>query len=147
MKYKKTIFSILENIEIKKIEQEKNNIKNLYIQKKKYIKQLNLLMNFKNEYISKLNLKLKEGIYIDQWKIYNNFIFMLFIAIEESNNMIKKYELVIEKNKSQWLKSQSKLKTWNYFNERNKKLIKKYELLKNQILSDELSQLKLLNKR
>lgn len=34
MKYKKILFSILENIENKKIEQQIIHIKNLYIQKK-----------------------------------------------------------------------------------------------------------------
>ena len=92
MRCKKILFSVLENIENKKIEQQKIYIKCLYIQKRKYIKQLKLLISFRNEYIKKLNIKLKLGIFIDYWKIYNDFIFMLYTAIEENNNFIKEYE-------------------------------------------------------
>ena len=72
------------------------------------------MINFQNEYIKKLNIKLKLGISVSSWKIYNNFIFMLYIAVEENNNIIKKYEKIIKKNLDEWLENNIKLKTRKY---------------------------------
>ena len=146
MRCKKILFSVLENIENKKIEQQKIYIKCLYIQKRKYIKQLKLLISFRNEYIKKLNIKLKLGIFIDYWKIYNDFIFMLYTAIEENNNFIKEYEKKIKKNIDQFFMSHIKLKTWNYLNDKNKILLNNHQILQENIISDELSQFKFFKK-
>ncbi|QCI18641.1 flagellar export protein FliJ [Buchnera aphidicola] len=147
MKNKKNLFFILENIEKQKIKQETINIKNLYIQKKEHIKQLKLLIKFRNEYITKLNIKLKSGISIDCWKVYNNFIFMLYVAIKENNNIVKKHEYIIKKNIDQWLKNHVKLKTWNFLNQKNKILFKNRQILKENIVSDQFSQFEFFKKR
>lgn len=146
MKYKKILFSVLEDVEKKKIEQQKMYLKELYIQQKKHIKQLKLLINFRNEYIKKLHVNLKLGISIHAWKIYNNFICMLYIAVEENNNVIKKYKITIKNTIDQWLRNHIKLKTWNYLNQKNKRAFKKRRILEENIISDEFSQFKLLKK-
>ncbi|QCI18069.1 flagellar export protein FliJ [Buchnera aphidicola (Aphis nasturtii)] len=110
------------------------------------MQQLKLLINFRNEYIAKLNINLKLGMYTTHWKIYNNFIFMLYIAIEENNNIIKKYENKIKNNIDQWFKNHIKLKTWNYLNQKNKIAFKNSEILKENIINDEFSQFKFFKK-
>lgn len=107
---------------------------------------MKLLINFRNEYIAKLNINLKLGMYTTHWKIYNNFIFMLYIAIEENNNIIKKYENKIKNNIDQWFKNHIKLKTWNYLNQKNKIAFKNSEILKENIINDEFSQFKFFKK-
>ena len=104
------------------------------------------MINFQNEYIKKLNIKLKLGISVSSWKIYNNFIFMLYIAVEENNNIIKKYEKIIKKNLDEWLENNIKLKTWNYLNQKHKIAFKKRRILEENIISDEFSQFKFLKK-
>ncbi|WAI18082.1 flagellar export protein FliJ [Buchnera aphidicola] len=96
--------------------------------------------------MEKLNIKLKLGISIDHWKIYNNFIFMLYSAVEENNNIIKKYEETIKQNIDQWFINKIKLKTWNYLNQKNKITFKKRRILKENIVNDEFSQFKYIKK-
>lgn len=83
---------------------------------------------------------------VDFWKIYNNFIFMLHVAIEENNNTINKYEKIIKININQYVENHIKLKTWNYLNQKNKIKCKKRKIKKENIISDEFSQFKFLKK-
>ncbi|WP_343154549.1 flagellar export protein FliJ [Buchnera aphidicola] len=112
------------------------------MQKQKHVEQLKLLLNFQSEYIDQLSIKLKLGISSNQWKIYNNFISILYAIIKENNNIVKTYEQKIEKKINKWFKNHITLKTWNYLNQKNQVKFKKYKILKENIMSDEFSQFK-----
>ncbi|ALD15042.1 hypothetical protein IX46_00400 [Buchnera aphidicola (Aphis glycines)] len=146
MKYKKILFCVLKNIEEKKIKQKAIYIQNLHIQKKKYIEQLKLLINFRNEYITKLNINVNLGMPIYYWRVYKNFISMLYNAVEENNDIIKTYEKKIKKNIDQWLKNHIKLKTWNYLNQKSIISFQNRYILEEHIINDEFSQLKFFKK-
>ncbi|AAM67641.1 flagellar export protein FliJ [Buchnera aphidicola] len=142
MKYKKKIFSILENLEKKNIEKDIINIKNLYLQKEKYVTQLSLLKDYQNEYLIKLKSKIELGICLYQWRNYNNFIFILYFLIKDNEQKIKKNQKILEKSLKQYSKNQIKLKTWNYLYKKYKKKEIKKILLVEEMISDEFSQLK-----
>ncbi|AYN24431.1 flagellar export protein FliJ [Buchnera aphidicola] len=142
MKYKKNLFSVLENIEKKNIEKDTINIKNLYLQKEKYLKQLTLLTDYRNEYLKKLKTKIESGICLYQWINYNNFIFILHCLIKDNETKIKKNKKIIEENLKKWSKHQIKLKTWNYLYKKQKKAAIKQNLLVEDIIFDEFYQLK-----
>lgn len=71
---------------------------------------------------------------------------MLYIAVEENNNVIKQYEKTINKNLDQWFKNHVKLKTWNYLNQKNQIVLKKRKILEENIINDEFSQFKFFEK-
>ncbi|WP_295164832.1 flagellar FliJ family protein [uncultured Buchnera sp.] len=146
MRCKKNLFSMLENIEKKNIEKYTINIKNLYLQKEKYVKQLILLTDYKNEYLKKLKSKIELGICLYQLRNYNNFIFMLYFLIKDNEKKIKKYQSIFEESLKKWSKKQIKLKTWNYLHTKHSKKVIKKKLLLEQILADEFSQLKTFEK-
>ncbi|WP_319016481.1 flagellar export protein FliJ [Buchnera aphidicola] len=103
-------------------------------------------MNFRNEYVTKLNINVKLGMPIYHWKIYKNFIFMLYVAIEENNNIVKKYKTKIKKSINQWFQHHIKLKTWSYLNQKNLISFKKHRILEENIINDEFSQFKFFKK-
>lgn len=142
MKYKKKIFSILENLEKKNIEKDIINIKNLYLQKEKFFTQLNLLKDYQKEYLIKLKSKIELGICLYQWRNYNNFILILYFLIKENEQKIKKNQKILEKSLKQHSKNQIKLKTWNYLYTKYKKKEIRKILLVEEMISDEFSQLK-----
>lgn len=146
MQYKKKSFSILEDIEKKNIEKERINIKNLYLQKEKYLDQLKLLINYRNEYLKKLRHKIELGICLHQWNNYNNFIFILHLLIKDNKREIQKNENFLKENLKKWSTSQIKLKTWNYLTQKYQKEKIRKKLLIEQIVSDEFSQLKTFEK-
>jgi flagellar FliJ protein len=146
MKHKKISFSILEDIEKKNVEKNKIDIKKLFFQKEKCLEQLTLLENYRNEYLQKLKHKIQLGIFLNQWENYNNFIFMLNCLIKDSRNKIKKIEEIINKNLTILLKNNTKLKTWNYLNQKNKKEKIKKSFLIEQMTTDKLSQFRSFQK-
>ncbi|QCI23644.1 flagellar export protein FliJ [Buchnera aphidicola (Macrosiphoniella sanborni)] len=147
MEYKKKIFSILEKIEQKKIEQNLVNIKRLFLREKEHVDQLNILIDFQKEYLKKMNEKMKLGMSIHSWKNYNNFILLLDKAIQENLYFIENNKKNIQDNIKIWSKHQVKLNTWTSFNRiYKKKISKKIQKIQEQIMSDNFIQLKYFKK-
>ncbi|AWH90685.1 flagellar export protein FliJ [Buchnera aphidicola (Melanaphis sacchari)] len=147
MKFKSTLFSLLESVEKKNIEKKVQYINNLYLQKKKSIEQLKLLISYQNEYVAQLKSEFKLGISVNQWKNYNIFISKLRDIISDNKNIIKNYDVMINKNIIEWSRSKMKLNTWNYFIQKNKKKMIRRKFLKENILNHEYAQLKIFKKR
>lgn len=147
MKYKKISFSILEDIEKKNIEKQKINIKSLYLQKEKYVEQLKLLVNYRDEYLNKFQDKIQSGMHIHEWKNYNDFISILYVLVENNKLIIKKNKKKIKESLAKWSKNQIKLKTWNYLNNKYKKDLINKNLLIDQLILDEFCIAKNISKR
>lgn len=118
MKNKKILFSILEIVEKKNIEKESILIKILYSQQKEHEKQLQLLQNYQKEYKEKLYKKQLLGIFSYDWNNYNNFIFILSIIIENNIKIASDNKKKIQNKINILLKSQIKLKTWEYLSKK-----------------------------
>ncbi|CAL4318781.1 flagellar export protein FliJ [Buchnera aphidicola] len=147
MKYKKISYSILEDIEKKNIEKHKINIKILYLQREKYIQQLKLLINYRSEYVNRLKNKINSGIYIYEWNNYNDFIFILYLLIENNQLIIKKNKKQVKESLKKWSQNQIKLKTWDYLNNKYKKHLINKKLLREQLTLDEFCIAKDISKR
>ncbi|AEO08442.1 flagellar FliJ protein [Buchnera aphidicola str. Ak (Acyrthosiphon kondoi)] len=146
MKYKNFLFSMLEKIEKKNIEKETINIKNLYSKEKQNSQQLQLLIDYKKEYSTKIQNKMILGVCIHQWKNYNDFISILQIIIKDNINEIEKNKKTIENSLKSWSNSQIKLNIWKYLNAINKKKILKIKKKQEEIMNDNYNQLKFLKK-
>ncbi|QIQ41691.1 MAG: flagellar export protein FliJ [Buchnera aphidicola (Microlophium carnosum)] len=146
MTYKKFSFSLLEEIEKKKIDIELINLKQLYLQKEQNSKQLQLLIDYQKEYSKKIHDKMILGICIHQWENYNNFISMLQIIIQDNLNRIEKHKKIIEESLRTWSKNKIKLKVWQHFNIVNKKEILKIRKIQEDIINNNYIQLKFLKK-
>ncbi|CAL4326140.1 flagellar export protein FliJ [Buchnera aphidicola] len=146
MKYKKISLSILEEIEIKKIEKEIINIKNMSLKQEDNNKQLKLLIKYEKEYIKQINNRLLSGIGVYQWKNYNNFISILSVIIKDNRNMIQKNKELIKEKLKIWSESQKKLKFWQSLSVINKKQILKFKKTEEQTINDNYVQLKFLKK-
>ncbi|QCI20234.1 flagellar export protein FliJ [Buchnera aphidicola (Brachycaudus cardui)] len=146
MKYKKHFLSILEKIEIQKIEKEIINLKNMFLKQKHNNQQLELLVEYEKEYIKKTYNQLLSGMCIYQWKNYNNFISMLRVIIKDNRDMLKKNQEVIKERLNIWSKSQKKLQFWKNLNFINKTQILNIKRIEEQILNDNYIQLKFFKK-
>ncbi|QCI20820.1 flagellar export protein FliJ [Buchnera aphidicola (Hyperomyzus lactucae)] len=146
MKYKKNLFSILENIEQKKIEKEIINIKNLYMQKKQNNKQLNLLSDYQKEYVKKIDDYLRLGVFVYHWKDYNNFILLLDVIIKDNINIIKKNQRIIQESLQRWFNNEQKLKIWKHLHKKSSKHTLKVIKIKEQAVHDNYTQLKFFKK-
>ncbi|AHG60290.1 Flij [Buchnera aphidicola str. USDA (Myzus persicae)] len=146
MKSKKICFLILEKIERKKSEKIIIDIQGMFLKKKENDEQLKLLVEYEKEYITKIKNQLLLGIFVYQWKNYNNFISVLGIIIHNHRIMLEENKKLIEKKMSSWSKSQKKIKIWNHLNSINKKKILKIKKIKEQIINDYHVQLKFSTK-
>ncbi|QCI22539.1 flagellar export protein FliJ [Buchnera aphidicola] len=146
MKYKKFSFSLLEEIEKKKIEKDTINIKTLNLKNKKNHEQLKILIDYQKEYINKIQKKMMSGIDIYQWQNYNDFISILQKIIKENINNVKKNEKILEESLKVWSKNQIKLKVWKHLNIINKKEILKMKKIREEIINENFLQLKFLKK-
>ncbi|QCI25310.1 flagellar export protein FliJ [Buchnera aphidicola (Sitobion avenae)] len=146
MIYKKNFFSVLEDIEIKKIEKEIINIKSLYLKKKQNTEQIKLLINYQKEYSKKIYNKMTSGICIHKWKNYNNFIKILETIIEDNVNRIEKNKKIIEDNLKKLSKNQMKQNVWKHLNIKYKKKIFKTKKIQQEIIDDSYIQLKFFKK-
>lgn len=146
MKCKNVTFSILEKIEKVKLKKETIKIKNLYEKRIQDIQQLELLNNYKKEYIKKIHTKIILGVPVTKWKNYNDFISILQIIIRDNKNIIEKNQKIIEENLKNWRKNQNKVKVWQHLNIKNKNKILRIKKIQEQILNDHYFQLKFLKK-
>ncbi|WAI11846.1 MAG: flagellar FliJ family protein [Buchnera aphidicola (Macrosiphum albifrons)] len=144
MKYKKFSFSLLEEIEKKKIEKETINIKNLNLKNKKNNEQLKLLIDYQKEYLNKIHKKMMSGIDICQWQNYNDFISILQKIIKENINTIKKNEKIVKESLKLWSKNQIKLKVWQHLNTINQKKTLKIKKIQEEIINETFCQLHFL---
>lgn len=144
MKHK--TFSLLEKIEKKKIEKETIKIKNIYLHKKKHIKQLKLLSGYQQEYLRKIHDKLILGVSVHQWQNYNSFISVLEIIIQDNINTIKKDEKIIQESFKIWSKNQIQGNIWKHLNMIHKRKILRIKKIKDAIINDSHIQLKFFKK-
>ncbi|QCI24184.1 flagellar export protein FliJ [Buchnera aphidicola (Muscaphis stroyani)] len=146
MNYKKIPFLILEKIEKKNAEKKMIDMKNVSLNNKQCYQQLELLINYQNEYIKKLFNKTLVGILSYEWNNYKDFIYLLNCIIQDHKTQIKKNEKKMKKKINNYLKNQSKLKVWSLLNFKNKQVILKHKELMDQKLNNELSQLNAFQK-
>ncbi|ACL29901.1 flagellar export protein FliJ [Buchnera aphidicola] len=144
MKHK--TFSLLEKIEKKKIEKETIKIKNIYLHKKKHIKQLKLLSGYQQEYLRKIHDKLILGVSVHQWQNYNSFISVLEVIIQDNINTIKKDEKIIQESFKIWSKNQIQGNIWKHLNMIHKRKILRIKKIKDAIINDSHIQLKFFKK-
>jgi len=146
MKYKKVSFSILEEIEKKKIKKETVNIKNLYLKKRQIGEQLKILIHYQKDYIKKIHNKIISGVCVHQWQNYKNFISILESIIKDNINNIEKNNKMIQKSLNQWSKNQIKLKVWKHLNIINEKKILRIKKIQEEIINNDFAQLKFFKK-
>lgn len=144
MKHK--TFSLLEKIEKKKIEKETIKIKNIYLHKKKHIKQVKLLSGYQQEYLRKIHDKLILGVSVHQWQNYNSFISVLEVIIQDNINTIKKDEKIIQESFKIWSKNQIQGNIWKHLNMIHKRKILRIKKIKDAIINDSHIQLKFFKK-
>ncbi|XBC44655.1 MAG: flagellar FliJ family protein [Buchnera aphidicola (Schlechtendalia peitan)] len=102
--------------------------------------QIDLLLRYKKEYLSKLNFKVSQGILGCELKNYDYFITSLIHSINNQTKVIQKYENQYQKYFVLWRDNQYKLKLWNIISSKLSDYHFKIEQLEEQRQLDECVQ-------
>lgn len=80
--------------------------------------QLDMLMNYQDEYRSALNNSMSQGMANARWHNYQQFILTLEKAIEQHRQQLMQWNLRVEQALDAWREKKKKLQAWQTLQER-----------------------------
>lgn len=80
--------------------------------------QLEMLLNYQNEYRNNLNNDMCQGIASERWRNYQQFIQTLDIAIEQHHQQLEQWSHKVEQALSFWKDKKQRLQAWETLQER-----------------------------
>ncbi len=80
--------------------------------------QLNMLMDYQNEYRNNLNTDMTQGIGSQRWQNYQQFISTLEKAIEQHRQQLMQWTTKVEQALNAWREKKQRLQAWQTLQDR-----------------------------
>lgn len=103
------------------------------------LSKLDMLQNYRNDYVDKLALKLTTGLDMQAHQNFQRFMLMLDEAMTRQEEVISTLQVQVKLSQAMWQESQKKKLSYDVLGERSEKKMQLIESRKDQKLMDEFA--------